>query len=521
MQQPEADRLVQLASAEFAAGNVNHAAALLDNAYRADPRHPMVFTKQAELAMFRKDHGYALKLTATALQIEPHFAPALHQRAAALWAAGRQADAVPAALLAVHIQPPNPDFRLRFAQFAAWTGLGDDARVALNPLLDPPRPEAPHFAPAVAMRGELAIAEGRFEDALPDLDRALALQPSLAVTRMLRGMNRLRLGRFTEGWVDYAARETIRSLYPDATPRMGAQVWRGENLTGKTLLVTDDQGHGDAIQFFRYLPMLRDRGAAAITWQTFPALQRLFAASAPYAKIVNALSSDARFDFQCTSTTLPASFGTELTTIPTPVGYLRPRDRVRLLNRARSGQPLEVGLVWSGDRRHVRDHLRSIPADQFLKIAEVAGIRFHSLQHEVRATDLAALTARETIGRAVEDAADFADTASLISGLDLVIAVDTGIAHLAAAMGKPVWLMLHVAPDWRWLADQSDSPWYHAMRLFRVTPTEWRSGVNWAPVLERVRIELRASMAHRSSRLGKFKDDRGMFRGGPIELGDA
>ncbi|HEX3574913.1 MAG TPA: tetratricopeptide repeat protein [Rhodopila sp.] len=501
MQQPAADLLVQAATAAIVAGNVGQAASLLDRALVADPRHPMALTKQAELAMLRKDHVRALRLIEAALTVEANFAPAWNQRASALWAAGCHQQALEAARRAVSIQPPNPEFRLRLAQFAAWTGRGAETRDVLSPMLETGSDGSIQDATAIAMLGELAIAEGRFAEAVPYLDQALAMRPDLAVTRMLRGMNRLRLGRFREGWADYAVREGILGLYPDAAETLADRVWQGEDLTGKTLLVTDDQGHGDAIQFVRYLPLLRDRDPGAVTWRTFPPLVRLLADSVPYATVVNALPAGAWFDFQCNSTSLPRIFETEPGTIPVGVPYLRPPRRLKSAMKRPAGRPLQVGLVWSGDARHSRDHLRSIPASLFLRLAELPGISFHSLQHEIRSTDLAAVAAGPAIGREVEKAADFADTAALIDRLDLVIAVDTGIAHLAGALGKPVWLILHVAPDWRWLADRSDSPWYPTMRLFRVTPAENRDGVGWKPVLDRVRRAL-SGFARRAALAG-------------------
>jgi tetratricopeptide (TPR) repeat protein len=505
MQQPEADRLVQTATAELARGRVARATTLLDEALRADPHHPMALTKQAELAVYRRDHTRALALTDAALAIEPNFAPAWNQRSSACWLAGRQAEAVQAARQAVSIQPPNPDFRLRLARLLAWGGHGTEVHDVLAPLLAAERHDKVQYAAAVSMLGEAAIAEGRFDEAHDYLDQALGLHPNLDGTRMLRGTNRLRLGQFGPGWVDYAARETIAELYPDGWPMLADQAWHGQDLAGKTLLVLDDQGHGDAIQFFRYLPLLRDRGAAHITWRTFPPLVRLLAEAAPYATVVNALPDGARFDFQCNSTSLPRWFGTELDSVPATVPYLTPPSRLRSMMKRPPGQRTkqrrpQVGLVWSGDARHTRDHLRSIPADLFLGLADVAGISFHSQQHEVRATDLAALEARPAIGREVEKAADFADTAALIARLDLVIAVDTGIAHLAGALGKPVWVVLHVAPDWRWMTERADSPWYPTVRLFRVTPAEWlgqadAQAADWCPVLARVATALQAFAA--------------------------
>ena len=133
-----------------------------------------------------------------------------------------------------------------------------------------------------------------------------------------------------------------------------------------------------------------------------------------------------------------------------------------------------------------------MPAATFLTLGDVRGISFHSLQFKVRAADQAALADRPSSGRGIElAAADFADTAAFVAKLDLVITIDSGIAHLAAALGKPVWLIVHVAPDWRWMADREDSPWYPTVTLFRVTPDEWRSGANWRPVIARVAAALR------------------------------
>ena len=280
------------------------------------------------------------------------------------------------------------------------------------------------------------------------------------------------------------------------------QAWRGQDLAGKTVLVIDDQGNGDAIQFFRYLPLLHARGAAHVTWLTFSALVRLFAQAAPGAAVLSAIPAGARFDIQCNSTSLPRWFDTELASIPAAVPYLYPPPRLksamrRLPARRSKGGPVQIGLAWSGDARHSRDYLRSIPADRFLGLADGFGGIFHSLQHEVRPADLPALAARPGIGREVEKAVDLADTAALIARLDLVITVDTAIAHLAGAMGKPVWIILHVAPDWRWLTQRTDSPWYPSVRLFRVTPQEWLSAANtehdaaWVPVLGRVGAALR------------------------------
>ncbi len=498
----EAQRLTEQGVAALASGHTaaarEHFAAVLC----LDPTDPMALTRLAEIALLDKDHVAARQYLETALATEPNFAPAWGEMAMVLWLEGKRHDALLAARKAADIQPHAARLRLRLAQFAAWTGHAQEARAALAPLLDPDHADAVTHATALGMAGEIHVSEGRFQDANPYLRAALAKLPMLPSAKVVLGMNQLRLGDFPNGWPNAAERDRAGQLYPDGPPaRLGVQ-WTGQDLTGKTLLVEDDQGHGDAIQFFRYIGMLRDRRPAHITLRTFPPLVRLFSHAAPDATILAGLPEDARFDYRTTSSDLPRWFATTAETIPASIPYLgAPFPAPRRRQRATPN----IGLVWSGDARHMRDHLRSIPAASFLTLADLPGFRFHSLQHQVRRTDLPALEARPSIDRTVEQAVDLADTAALIAGLDLVIAVDTGIAHLAGAMGKPVWVLLHVAPDWRWQADRTDSPWYPTARLFRLAASEWgdqarqhASGKRprkppsneWRPLLDRVAAAL-------------------------------
>ena len=500
----EAQRLIEGGSAALAAGQVDAAQDLLTAALRLDPDQPMAMTKLAEAALVRKDSLPARRYLERALTIEPNFAPAWGEMAMVLWLEGQRDDARAASRKAVDIQPPNPMLRLRLAQFAAWTGHHRQAREAIAPLLRDDYGDGTTKALALGMLGEILVSEGRFHEAMPPLLEAHARLPTLDSAKVVLGMNQLRLGCFSEGWPKAAVREPAAQLYPNGPPaRLGVQ-WTGQDLKGRTILIEDDQGHGDAIQFFRYLPMLRTRGAAHITLRSFPPLVRLFAHAAPDATVLAALPGDRQFDFRTTSSDLPRWFGTTLETIPAPIRYLdAPRSRTGKTSPRRRGPP-DVGLVWSGDARHMRDHIRSIPAADFLTLADLAGFRFHSLQHQVRPGDLPALASRPAINRDVEAAIDLADTAALIARLDLVIGVDTGIAHLAAAMGKPVWILLHAVPDWRWLIDRSDSPWYPTARLFRMAPSEWGDQDRgdsparpshprgWQPLIGRVAAALRA-----------------------------
>ncbi|WP_428485200.1 glycosyltransferase family 9 protein [Rhodopila sp.] len=462
----EAERLVGEGLAALAARQTQAAEAAFGAALNVEPDHPMALTKLAEIALRRKDHALATHRLNAALAIQPHFAPAWCELSQACWMAGRRQDALAAARRAVDIQPFNPKHRLQLAQFAAWMGRGDETRRSLAPLLDPIACDRMIHATALGMLGELAVAEGHFRQADLHLKQALRLLPALPAPRLVLGMNQLRLGDFANGWANYAVREQVTPLYPDGPPPALGAVWQGQDLAGKTILVADDQGHGDSIQFSRYLPLLKARRAWHITLRTFPPLVRLLADAAPDVAVLPTLPNEARFDYHCTSSSLPRWFGTTLKTIPATMPCPRPPDGSRRPRRKR----WQIGLAWSGDERHMRDHLRSIPAEVFLKLADQQDARFHSLQKDIRPSDLAALQARPAISRTVEKAGDFADTAALIAGLDLVITVDTAIAHLAGTLGKPVWILLHVAPDWRWLASRSDSPWYPSARLFRLPP---------------------------------------------------
>jgi tetratricopeptide (TPR) repeat protein len=489
-QSPETDHLIVQARIAKSHGQIGASRALLDKALRIDPENALALSALADLALERRERDDALRYAERALAREPHCAPAWYQYARALWLVARRGEALDAARRAADIQPANGHYQIQRAQLCAWMGYRQQAQAALAPILDDPYLDADLRAAATSAVGELAIAEGRFADANAPLLAALRLDPQLLVTRMMLGMNQLRQGDFARGWANYASREQVRQLYPNGPPRLPGKTWAGESLVGRAIVVIDDQGQGDSIQFARFLPMLKAVGAGEVTLLTFPALVRLFRASLPGISITDALPNDTKADYHSSSTALMRWLNITLETIPALRSYLiAPREAgIRLP----AGRQPKIGVAWSGDITHTRDHLRSIPADQFLALADRPGLGFHSLQPTIRPGDLAAVAGRKKMGRAVEMAADFADTAALIARLDLVIAVDTGVAHLAAAMGKPVWLILHVAADWRWLIGRADSPWYPTMRLFRVRPDEWGDGdFGWTPVLGRVATALR------------------------------
>jgi tetratricopeptide (TPR) repeat protein len=486
----ETDRLLIAARLALGADKTDEAAMLLDRVLALEPANPMALTMRAEPALDRRAHDQALRLLDQALAAEPNFAPAWYHRTRALWFTGRHAQGLESARHAASVQPGNLLYRLQHAQLAAWMGYRREAQDVLRPLRDDKTLPAAERALVDSALGEAAIAAGRGAEASRYLARALRLNPDMRVTRMMLGMHQLRRGEFPAGWPNYAAREGIKYLYPDGPPRLPGDLWTGQDLRGRSIVVIDDQGHGDSIQFFRYLRRLRALGASQVTLLTFPGLERLYRQASADVTILCALPAETQADYHCNSTALLRWLGVVPEAEPDWAPYLFAPARSPLrLPRARRVK--RVGLAWSGDPAHTRDHLRSIPAAVFLTLMDVPGIAFHSLQPVVRPADEPALRRRK-IGRSVEAAADFADTAALIEGLDLVVAVDTGVAHLAAAMGKPVWMVLHSFSDWRWLLRRDDSPWYPTMRLFRGRADEWGDGdMGWAPLIGRVTAALR------------------------------
>jgi len=292
-------------------------------------------------------------------------------------------------------------------------------------------------------------------------------------------------GEYREGWPLYEARWRVRSLgltrhYEDRP------IWRGgESVEGKTMLLHAEQGYGDTLQFCRYAPLLAARGARVILGVP-SALRSLMRTLEGVADVV-AQAEQLQFDHHCPLLSVPLAFGTECATIPAPKCYLAPDPVVQARWAARlgprAGRP-RIGLAWSGSATHTNDLNRSMPLGSLLPLTGFSA-QFVSLQKDIRAGDTDLLAGESQMLRLGEDLTDFADAAGLVACLDLVISVDTSIAHLAGALGKPVWILLPLVADWRWLQGRQDSPWYRSARLFRQA-----SRGNWADVIKRVAVAL-------------------------------
>ncbi len=308
--------------------------------------------------------------------------------------------------------------------------------------------------------------------------RSLAIKPDYDEALMNKSLLELLEGDYAAGWRDY---EVHWKVYK---PRLFAQrLWSGQPLDGARILLHAEQGLGDSLQFLRYVPMVVAAGGTVLL--DVPATLRRLAPLTPGITLVNSDNPLPSFDFQSPLLSLPLAFGTTLETIPARVPYLFVPDEA--LQKAATlpwpASGLRVGLAWSGNPSHPKNYLRSIPLPMLEPLLRIKGVHFYSLQmgpavDELKAaqaplTDLAPLTG------------DMADTAAQMAHMDLIISIDTSIAHLAGALAKPLWVPLVRLPDWRWLLDREDSPWYPTARLFR----QKNSGL-WPPVVERLRAAL-------------------------------
>jgi Tfp pilus assembly protein PilF len=343
----------------------------------------------------------------------------------------------------------------------------------------------PDYADALNNRGNVLKELKRFNEALASYDRALDLKPDYAEAHFNAGLLHLLLGDFKRGWEKYEWRwemDNAKSLKRELPqPR-----WTGtEELTGKTILLHAEQGLGDTLQFCRYVPCVKARDARVLL-EVPPPLKSLLSGMAGIDGILAHGAVLPDFDFHCPLLSLPLVFNTELETIPVRHSYINaPPDKVAYWKpRIEKFTPPRIGLVWSGNPNHKDDHNRSLPL-QLINDALGDRYSFIALQTEVRPDDKKVLDDVGHIQFYVEELKDFAETAAIVENLDLVISVDTSVAHLAGALGKPVWILLPFVPDWRWLLDRADSPWYPSARLFRQPEIG-----DWESVLVQVSLEL-------------------------------
>jgi hypothetical protein len=345
-----------------------------------------------------------------------------------------------------------------------------------------------------ANRGNALLALARFDDALASYEEAIALyrNEDPAEAMFNRSIVRLLLGDLKRGFDDYEwrrhAKDSVGSRTFDKPLWLGAQA-----LSGKTILVLDEQGLGDTIQFCRYLPLLEQRGANLL-FSPKPPLVPLMRSLKADVELVDDEDKSLSFDIYTALMSLPHAFATELDTVPDAIPYLaaEPERVERWAGKIGRGK-LTIGICWQGSVRRF-DKGRSFSVTEFRAISRIPGVHLISLHKGVGETELdkvPADLALEVLGEEFDVSGEaFLDTAAVMECCDLIISSDTAVAHLAGALGRPTWVALRHVPDWRWLLDRPDSPWYPTMRLFRQTEDG-----NWSTVFEEMEAELKQMLA--------------------------
>jgi tetratricopeptide (TPR) repeat protein len=414
-------------------------------------------------------------------RLKPNQAVILEMRAIALYELRRFEEALADNRRAHALNPVNADTCNNIGAILQWFRRDEEAL----PWFDSALGLRPNHMSALTNKAFSLQQFHRFDEAFAIYHHMKKIDPGAAQADWDLSLLHMLTGNFEAGW---SGREARWKAHPVVYPNFSEPMWLGaESIEGKTILICADEGLGDSIQFARYVPMVAARGARVILVvddAAYPLLSALPGVLQSFPKSAHTLPA---FDMHCAMSSLPLAFGTRLDTIPSEISYLPAPMESRVQaweNRLGPRNKLRVGLVWSGNPHHRNDHNRSIPLRTLSRILDVDAI-FVSLQKDSRPEDEAALCERTDIIDLTAHLVDFSETAALIGCLDLVITVDTSVAHLAAALGRPTWILLAYTPDYRWLLDRDDSPWYPSVRLFRQSETR-----DYTSVLDRVRCEL-------------------------------
>jgi Flp pilus assembly protein TadD len=462
-------------------GEFEQSVASLRQALSLQPNYPEAWNNLGNALYESGNAGAAIEAFRRSLSLRADHPGTLSNLANALRETGQTQEAVSTAIRAVQAQPENPDSLNALGHCLQDSGRTSEAIAAFRRAIQL-RPAFPDALGNLAM--SLADA-GEFDASMDAARQAIALQPDAATAHFNLGLTLLLKGQFVEGFKQMQWRfktPEMRSF----RPRFTQPLWDGSELSGKHVLLYGEQGLGDVIMFSRYAPLVASRGGHVLLMVP-PPLVSLMQTLDGVESVISTTDPLPEFDLHAPLMSLPMIFGHDESSIPSKVPYLR-ADPVRAESwKSRLADHLHqraIGISWAGNPRHRNDRNRSIPPAQLGPLA-AAHIAWVSLQKEAPSNDRPNLPLLDW----TSELNDFADTASLIHNLDLVITVDTAVAHLAGALGKPTWLLLPYVPDWRWMLNRADSPWYPSMRLFRQT----QSG-DWSMPVEKIAQELSSAV---------------------------
>jgi tetratricopeptide (TPR) repeat protein len=419
-----------------------------------------------------------------AISLDPAHARAYNNLGGVLRHMHRFDEALACYRQALLLDPQQPEAN---QNYASMTGDAATLERALEGFLRQVRKD-PTDARAFTNLASAYSVMGRHEDAMKNLDRAIALDPDLAEAHVMRAMSRLIEGDYEAGWKEYAWRWRLDSPASAPGRRFAQPFWDGRDLAGGALLLHGELPLGESLQFVRYARLAASRGANVI-FECAPALRSLLLGVEGVGQVTTPEDVLPPFAAHLPLYELPRLFGTTLQNIPWNGPYIHAEpvriERARQLLDYSGAARVRVGLSWSGNPKNPTNSIRSTTLAALAPLQRVSGARFYGLQKGEAASPGANVPMRPIDLTAHER--DFLDTAAFVSALDLVITVDTMIAHLAGALGKPVWVLLSREPDWRFHRERADNPWYPTMRLYR----QKKDG-EWTDVIEHVASDLRA-----------------------------
>jgi tetratricopeptide (TPR) repeat protein len=455
-----------------------------DQALQSAPDLPEALVARGAALQQLDRPGEAVESYRRALTVRPADVTALTQLGAALCELRRPAEALASCEQALALQPDLAEAFIHRGMALHDLQRFEEALASYDHAIA----RGPRLPAAHNNRGTVLQQLQRYEEALADFDKSIALDANNAEAHFNQSLCLLLLGRLESGWALYEWRKRRRP--PIADRALPQPLWRGATpLEGQSLLLHSEQGLGDTIQFCRYARLAAACGARVVL--SVPSvLQRLLRTLGPSIEVV-VTGAEPATDWHAPLLSLPAAFGTTLETVPAPIPYLSAEpERVKKWRQRIGSEGFRIGIAWQG-RVCQADLGRSFPLEQLRRLGRIDGVRLISLQKDRGTEQLQTLPAGmrvERLGDDFDHGPDaFLDTAAVMECLDLVIACDTAVAHLAGALGRPLWIALRHVPDWRWLLQRSDSPWYPSARLFRQT----RAG-DWDSAFEPMRRALRS-----------------------------
>jgi tetratricopeptide (TPR) repeat protein len=454
-------------------GDIDEAINCCQKAVRINPLFAEAYSNLGAALREKGSLDEAINCCQKAVEINPSFAEAYCNLGVALQKKGQIDKAITQYQKAIEIKPSFAKAHSNLGNALRELGQMDEAVTHCQKAIE----ISPSFAEAYCNLGSALREKGQIDDAITYCQKALEIDPQFAMAKFNMSVILLLSGDFEHGWAEYEWRWRLKDCVQFHSD-FSKPLWDGSEVRGLTVLLQCEQGLGDTIQFIRYAPMIAQKGARVIVncqrelvtlIRSVEGVQRAIAEGETLPEV----------DLYCPIMSLPLKFNTGLKSIPSAVPYLtvnsvsvqRWKDKVQEDNSS-----FKIGLVWAGRPEHKNDRNRSCRLECFSSLTELGDISFYSLQKGEAGEQAKDPPVGMKLIDYTEEIRDFEDTAALIENLDMTISVDTSVAHLAGALGKPVWILLPFAPDWRWMLDRKDSLWYPTMRLFRQpSPQDWES----------------------------------------------